>query len=96
MDAHHPALLDVLEITNPVAGNYIIDLLRPENTLIVPNGEAARALTSHKNAVPKNLERVFTLDGSLFFPDPAYRSYSHNIPRPEILSVDIKEAVRLV
>lgn len=68
-------LLDVIEISDCIVANCLIDQREVECVLLIPTSAEASDMLSDVRTVPPNCKRAITKQGDLFFPDPNYRSY---------------------
>lgn len=87
------SLLDMLEISDNIVANFVIDQCEPENTLLLPTSDDAYRLGDVQN-VPRNCRRAYTLPGDFFQPAPNYRTYSGNVQRRKFLQVSTSEIIQ--
>ncbi|XP_034235998.1 structural maintenance of chromosomes protein 6 [Thrips palmi] len=71
-------ILDVVEISNVVAHNILIELCSLESTMLIPTDDECYRLLSNLTSVPRNCGRAYTLNADSYFPAPNYRTYSSN------------------
>ena len=68
-------IMDLLEITNPMVQNVLIDHKKIERVLLMERDSEAQDILSSTRKVPKNCVYAYTLDMNQFYPAPNYRSY---------------------
>lgn len=88
------AMLDVLQITDPVITNCLIDQLGIESIILTPSSDLSMKLMSEARHVPKNCSRSITIKGDQFYPDPAYRSYGCKTKAAKFLQINASELIR--
>ncbi|XP_074098713.1 structural maintenance of chromosomes 6 [Cotesia typhae] len=93
-DQNYSNLFDMMEISNTVVANCIIDQKEPECLLLIPTSEAAKELLSHARNVPRNCKRATTKKGDMFFPDPMYRTYGGKVGKANFLQVSTTEVIQ--
>ncbi|XP_046424795.1 structural maintenance of chromosomes protein 6 [Neodiprion fabricii] len=88
-------LLEMMEISDPIVANCLIDQREVECILLIPTSQKASEMLSDRRKVPRNCKRAITLQGDEFFPDPNYKSYGgrHGM-RAKCLQVSTKEAIQ--
>ncbi|XP_012283644.1 structural maintenance of chromosomes protein 6 [Orussus abietinus] len=90
-------LLDVIEVSDPIVANCLIDQREPECTLLIPTNEEACNIMSNFKKVPPNCARAITKNADLFFPDPNYRSYGGKPGlRAKYLQASTAETIRML
>lgn len=87
------SVFDVLNFTDPVVANCVIDQLNVESVLLVPNDDVAINLLSESENVPKNCKFAVTLRGDTYYPSPNYRMYSGNCKQAKYLQVDTSQRI---
>lgn len=91
----YPCLLDVMEISNPIVANCIIDQREPECIQLIPTSAEAKNIMGNVQFVPRNCKRALTLKGDTFYPDPHYRFYGGKVAtRAKWLQVSTTEAIQ--
>ncbi|XP_008551546.1 structural maintenance of chromosomes protein 6 [Microplitis demolitor] len=93
-DQNYSNLLDMMEISNPVVANCIIDQKEPECLLLIPTSEEAKEMMGHARNVPRNCKRAITKKGDTFFPDPQYRTYGGKVGRARYLQVSTTDVIQ--
>lgn len=88
------SLFDVLNFSDPVVANCMIDQHGIESILLIPNDEVALALLSETENVPNNCKYGVTLRGDTYYPSPNFRMYSGKLKQPRYLQVDTGERIR--
>lgn len=83
--------LDSLDISDPIIANFLIDNIRVESILLVPDHEEAIHLTDNIENVPVNLMKILTLDGSEYYPAPDYRCYGGAARPSRFLTISTAE-----
>jgi hypothetical protein len=66
--AAHPRLMDLLEVSDPVVFNYLVDQHTVEAILVCPTQQAALTITARPKNVPDGLRAVITHDFYRFLP----------------------------
>ncbi|KAJ1524555.1 hypothetical protein ONE63_011043 [Megalurothrips usitatus] len=69
-------ILDMVEISNAVAHNLLIDQCKLESTLLIPTDRECFANLSNARTVPRNCTRAITLKGDSYMPAPRFGSYA--------------------
>ncbi|XP_012142309.2 structural maintenance of chromosomes 6 isoform X1 [Megachile rotundata] len=87
-------LLNVMDISDPVVTNCLIDQREVECVLLIPTNVEAADIMSDVTKVPQNCKRAFTLTADTFYPDPCYRSYGgpHNL-KANFLQVSVRDTI---
>lgn len=86
-------MLDVLQITDPVITNCLIDQSSIETIILTPTSELSMKLMSDARHVPKNCARSITVKGDQFYPDPSYRSYACKQTTAKYLQINASELI---
>ena len=94
MSNSHKNLFDLMEISDPIITNCVIDQIAPECTLLIDTSNEAATIMSSEHLVPKNCKKAFTKKGDLFYPVPSYRTYGGKTGRPRYLQVSTNDAIR--
>lgn len=68
-------ILSVLEISDPVVGNCLINSQNIESVLLIPTYEEAKEVMSDQSKVPKNCKKAITLDRTILYPYPNFKAY---------------------
>lgn len=76
--SEYGSVLDVVEVSNTVAYNMLIELCNLESTMLIPTDDECYRLLSSVQNVPRNCTKAFTLKADSYFPAPYYRTYSAN------------------
>ncbi|XP_062715396.1 structural maintenance of chromosomes protein 6 [Aedes albopictus] len=85
-------LMNLINVSDPVVMNCLIDQIKVETILIVEDQNLAIDLTSHSENVPRNLQKVVVMEPfSEFFPMPNYRSYGLQKRPARYLQVNMTE-----
>ncbi|XP_052122711.1 structural maintenance of chromosomes protein 6-like isoform X2 [Frankliniella occidentalis] len=71
-------VLDIVEITNVVARNMLVDSCSLEKIMLIPSDDECYRLLSNVRSVPRNCGRAFTLNADTYMPAPRYGSYASN------------------
>ncbi|XP_071439189.1 structural maintenance of chromosomes protein 6-like [Hetaerina americana] len=88
-------VLNMLEVSDHIVANSLMDLLSIETTLLVDDPRAAREMMMHERNVPKNCKKVVTKSGDTYYPDPNYRCYSgDDRTQAKFLQVSVEDAKR--
>ncbi|XP_046388328.1 structural maintenance of chromosomes protein 6 [Ischnura elegans] len=91
----YPSLMDMLEVSDHVVTNCLIDLAQIETTLLVECPRAAREMMKDARNVPRNCKKVVTKSGDTYYPDPNYRCYSgDDRTQAKFLQVSVEDAKR--
>lgn len=87
-------VLDMVEITNPIARNMLIDLCKLESILLVPTDNQCFALLEEARNVPRNCFRAHTLKGDIYMPAPNFASYGATQKTAKILQTSRDDLIR--
>uniref|UniRef100_A0A0C9RF88 Smc6_2 protein n=1 Tax=Fopius arisanus TaxID=64838 RepID=A0A0C9RF88_9HYME len=87
-------VFDIMEVSDPVIANCLIDQRSPESILLIPTSDEAAALLKDRENVPQNCKMALTKTGETFYPDPNYRTYSGYISNPRYLQVSTAQVVQ--
>ncbi|CAH2256724.1 jg10957 [Pararge aegeria aegeria] len=90
----HVSALDTLQVDDPVVANFLIDNLALERVLLVPDHDSAVRLADTAERVPRNCNKIVTLDCSEYHPAPSYRSYGGRAQPARLLHLDTNEYKR--
>lgn len=90
---HCIGVYDILNFSDPVVANCIIDQLGIESILLMPDDDAAIGLMSEGNNVPRNCKYGVTLRGDTYYPSPNFRMYSGKSKQARYLQVDTSERI---
>lgn len=88
------SVFDVLNFTDPIVANCVIDQVGVEMVLLLPNDDVAIHVLSESENVPKNCKYGVTLRGDTYYPPPNYRMYSGNCRQAKYLQVDTSERIQ--
>ncbi|KAJ8681598.1 hypothetical protein QAD02_017390 [Eretmocerus hayati] len=91
----HSNLLDMMEISNPIAANCLIDGRQIEATLLIPTSDEACDIMSNSQKVPPHCRQAITQQADIFHPEPNYRSYHGTVSR-KYLQVSTQQAIQLL
>lgn len=86
----------MMEITNPVVANSLIDQREVECALLISTSEEACRVMDGSQPMLQNGKRAITKNADLFFPYPDYRTYGGHVSRPRFLQVSTSEAIQWV
>ena len=87
-------ILDLLEVTNPMVKNVLIDHKKIERVLLMGRDSEAQDILSSTRKVPKNCVYAYTLDMNQFYPAPNYRSYFISPKTKGILRISMADHVK--
>lgn len=95
--ADYSSLLEMMEISDPVIANCLIDQREIECVLLIPTSEEACEVMCASQYVPHNCKKAFTQKGDLFFPAPNYKTYGGRPGmRAKFLQVSTTQAIQLI
>ncbi|XP_035666452.1 structural maintenance of chromosomes protein 6-like isoform X3 [Branchiostoma floridae] len=86
----YPAVLDVLDIEDPVVSNFLIDQRKIECVLMIKDNKEARQVMQLQRP-PRNCNEAFTAMGDQVYTN---RYYSSNTDKSSYLRVSIEEEVQ--
>lgn len=87
-------LMDVMNVSDPVVMNCLIDQKRIETVVLVDSLDVAVELTQDHENVPQNLHRVVLMNPmSEFYPAPNYRSYAMKEKQPRYIQTNHREVI---
>lgn len=85
----------MMEISDSVIANCLIDQREIECVLLIPTSEQACKVMCKTQYVPNNCKRAFTQGGDLFFPAPNYKTYGgRRGMRAKFLQVSTTQAIQ--
>ncbi|XP_068209868.1 structural maintenance of chromosomes protein 6 isoform X2 [Palaemon carinicauda] len=88
----YPSLWAVMNITNDVVANLILDRNQVETVMLIPTANEAGQILKNVSTVPNNCKIAYTLNCDKYFPDPNYKVYSGAGQRPaRFLQVSVGE-----
>ncbi|CAC5418017.1 SMC6 [Mytilus coruscus] len=91
-----PAVIDVLNIEDPVIANCLIDQRNIELILLIADRKRATQVMDPelRPGPPKNCREAFTLSGDQLFCFPSLRHYSCNYDRATFLTANVEEDIQ--
>lgn len=93
----YPSLLEMMEISDPVIANCLIDQREIECVLLIPSSDQACKVMCSAQYVPHNCKRAFTQQGDLFFPAPNYKTYGgRRGMRAKFLQISTTQAIQIL
>lgn len=87
-----PAFLDIVNVSNPVIFNTLVDQRAVENILLIKSSKDAR--TYLRQHPPKNCREAFTIEGDQVYAGAEQRYYSSMQKAARILRGDIGNEIR--
>lgn len=87
------SLQDVLDISDPVVENCLIDQIKMESILLIPSEDDAIRLMSKQENVPPNCSKGVTISGDIYFPVPDYKSFATRFQRATLLQSSTKDII---
>ncbi|XP_063980640.1 structural maintenance of chromosomes protein 6 [Diachasmimorpha longicaudata] len=90
----YPNMFDVIEVSDPVIANCLIDQRGPESILLIPTSEEAIALLQYSENVPQRCRMAFTRSGDTFYPDPNFRTYGGSVPTVKYLEASVTQLIQ--
>ncbi|KAF5280331.1 hypothetical protein FQR65_LT03140 [Abscondita terminalis] len=87
------SVFDSLEISDPVVTNCLIDQVRLESVLLIPDNQTAIKLMSNKRDVPRNCRQGITVKGDRYYPDPNYKTYASRYRNAQYLQVSMADRI---
>lgn len=85
---------DVIEVSNVVALNVLIDLCSIERTLLIPTDKECIDLLGERHTVPENCSKAYTLKGDVYVPAPNFKTYATTQRQARILQTSRDEIIR--
>eukprot|EP00794_Sanderia_malayensis_P000056 gene56-652_t len=90
-DCRH-TIFDMLEFSNPVAANALIDQVRIESVLLIENSKEAQQVIWHER--PRGASRAFTLVGDEVIGGASTKYYSNKHPQACYLKASVESDIR--
>ncbi|XP_033729269.1 structural maintenance of chromosomes protein 6-like, partial [Pecten maximus] len=92
---NYKAVVDVLEMNDPVTYNCLIDQRGVECILLIKDNRIARDVMDpdKRPGPPKNCREAFTADGDQLYCHPSLRYYSSRGGRARFLSINVEEEI---
>ncbi|XP_063412399.1 structural maintenance of chromosomes protein 6-like isoform X3 [Mytilus trossulus] len=90
-----PAVIDVLDVEDPVIANCLIDQRSIELILLIADRKRATQVMDPelRPGPPKNCREAFTLSGDQLYCFPSLRHYSCNYDRAKFLTANVEEDI---
>lgn len=85
--SEHPNILDMIEVSNTIVRNTLVEVLKVESTLLIPTDDECYFLLKDSKTVPRNCTKAFILSGASYFPAPRYSTYCARQSQARILEV---------
>ncbi|XP_052075729.1 structural maintenance of chromosomes protein 6-like isoform X4 [Mytilus californianus] len=91
-----PAVIDVLDVEDPVIANCLIDQRSIELILLIADRKRATQVMDPelRPGPPKNCREAFTLSGDQLYCFPSLRHYSCNYDRAKFLTANVEEDIQ--
>lgn len=83
-----------LQVDDPEVYNHLVDALRLETVLLVPDHQTAVELCSEEHRVPRHLSKAVSRDCAEYYPAPRYRSYGVRARPPRYLQHSSRDRTR--
>lgn len=91
---NYQSILDVVEISNMVARNLLIDLCRVDGVLLIPTDDECFNVLSDQRNVPRNCRQAYTLKADQYFPAPGYKTYGSTTKAAKVLQTSRDQIIR--
>ncbi|KAK3914444.1 Structural maintenance of chromosomes protein 6 [Frankliniella fusca] len=87
-------VLDIVEISNVVARNLLVDTCKLETIMLIPTDDECYNVLSNPRSVPRNCSKAYTLKGDIYMPAPRYGSYASNQRAATVLQSSRADLIR--
>lgn len=88
------SMFEMLDVSDPVVMNFIIDKKSVENILLMPSNEVAMEIMLEQRNVPKNCKHGVTVEGDFYYPDPNFRTYGAASKHARFLQVNTEDRIQ--